>query len=84
MRTGTITIKENRDLDRFALGVIDRTHFFLKPYEGHKAPTVEEIRDGHVYHVAQLKNLAEGLYEALDEWLAGQRELRNAIFKMEC
>jgi peroxiredoxin len=79
MKTGTIKIIDGKYTDHFALGEIDFTHIYLKPYTGSKPPDVV-IENGHVYHVAQLKTTAEGLYEAIIEWLAGARELENEIF----
>jgi len=80
MRTGTVNVIDGRYTDQFALGEIDCTHVYLKPYTGSK-PSETAIESGHVFHIAELKGMGEGLYEAVLEWLAGARELDYEGFK---
>lgn len=79
MKTGTVFIVDGKFTDHYAIGEIDCTHVYLKRYSG-EVPSEEEVEGGHVYHVAQLKGMAEGFYEAVWEWLRGKRELRNVGF----
>lgn len=79
MKTGTIFIVNGTYVDNYAVGEIDATHVYLKRYKVEE-PTEDEIRRGSVYHVAQLKGMAQGLYEAVWEWLQGKRELQNVGF----
>jgi hypothetical protein len=80
MKTAFIRIVDGIYTDQYALGMIDFTHLYWKRYEGSERPSKAQIKQGWVYHVAQLKGMAEGLYEAVEEWLHDQRELENVGF----
>ncbi len=82
MKTGTLHVIDGKYTDHFALGEIDPTHVYLKLYTGTK-PSEIEIENGHVFHVAQLKGMGEGLYEAVVEWIAGARELNDEGFTVK-
>lgn len=79
MKTGTVYIIDGKYTDQFALGEIDATHVYLKLFTG-KKPSEIEIENGHVFHVAQLKGMGDGLYDVVMEWLSGARELENVGF----
>lgn len=80
MRTGTVYVIDGRYTNQFALGEIDCTHVYLKSYTSRK-PSETAIESGHVFHIAELKGMGEGLYEAVLEWLSGARELDHEGFK---
>lgn len=79
MKTGTFFVVDGKYTDHYAIGEIDCTHIYLKTYKGNM-PKSEEITKGHVFHVAQLKGMAEALFETVIEWLAGAREIENVGF----
>ena len=80
MKTGTMYIVDGKFTDQYALGKIDSTHVFLKRYKGER-PSENDISNGHVFHIAQLKGMADGLYEIVTEWLSGDRQMINIGFE---
>jgi hypothetical protein len=83
MKTAFIRIVDGKFVENYMLGTIDATHVFMRRFEGFEKPSEAQIQQSWIYHIAQLKGMAEGLYEAVNEWLHGQRNLDNTAFAIQ-
>lgn len=78
---GRFILVDGMFTDTWAVAIVDPTHIYMSVYVS-KMPSAREIQErGAVYHIAQIKGMAKGLYEAVQSWVNGRGSLDNEVFR---
>ena len=91
-KRATVTVVDGKYTDRYELGKVDTTHFFMLLTQTAKEktvithydkPTEDEVRNGAVFHVGQLRGARlEPLYQPIWDWLRGIKDVNGLVFTL--